>query len=58
LEWAFLLPRIENTGEPGRLYVKPDDRWEVNDVRQQHMELTEEMEKILRQPFSGEPQAS
>jgi arylsulfatase A-like enzyme len=53
LEWAFLLPMVDDSSEPGRLYVKPDDRWEVNDVRQQHMELTEEMEKILRQPFRG-----
>jgi arylsulfatase A-like enzyme len=44
-EWAFLLP-IQG-GEP-RLYVKPDDRWEINDVRQHHPELVEHLEQVLR----------
>jgi hypothetical protein len=41
-----------------RLYVKPDDRWEVNDVRPRNLELAEEMEagfKSLPSPgFAGE----
>jgi arylsulfatase A-like enzyme len=51
LEWAFLLPIQVPEGDPPRqpqLYVKPDDRWEINDVRQHHLELAEEMEKTLR----------
>ena len=45
-EWAFLLP----SGPPRapRLYVKPDDRWEVNDVLQHHQELAEGLERTLR----------
>jgi arylsulfatase A-like enzyme len=43
-EWAFLL----STSHPPRLFVKPDDRSEVNDVRQHHLELAEEMEQTLR----------
>jgi arylsulfatase A-like enzyme len=49
--WAFLLPLTAPSSEPERqaqLYVKPDDRWEVNDVRQHHLDLMEEMEKKLR----------
>jgi hypothetical protein len=30
------------------LYVKPDDRWEVNNVRQHHLELAERLEQTLR----------
>ena len=44
-EWAFLLPA---TAQPPRLYVKPDDRWEVNDVLHHHAELAEGLERTLR----------
>ena len=50
-DWAFLLPVASPPGEPARhaqLYAKPEDRWEVNDVRQHHLELVEELEKNLR----------
>jgi arylsulfatase A-like enzyme len=45
-DWAFLLP--QQTNRAPRLYVKPDDRWEVNDVLQHHQELAEQLEKTLR----------
>jgi len=50
-EWAFLLPIQVPEGDAPRapqLFVKPDDRWEVNDVRQHHLEFVEELEKALR----------
>jgi hypothetical protein len=50
-EWAFLFPVQTGEGGPSRasrLYVKPDDRWEVNDVRQHHLELAEHLELVLR----------
>ena len=57
LEWALLLP-LSTPAEDGprapQLFVKPADRWEVNDVRQQHPERVEEMEKLLRE-FSDVP---
>ena len=31
-----------------QLYVKPDDRWEVNNVLQHHLELGEHLEQTLR----------
>ena len=34
-----------------RLYVKPDDRWEVNDVRSRNQELAEEMEGEFRRVY-------
>jgi arylsulfatase A-like enzyme len=48
--WAFLLPgpSSEPSGRGPQLYVKPEDRWEVNNVVQHHQELAEEMEKTLR----------
>jgi arylsulfatase A-like enzyme len=51
LEWAFLLPVTsapDDRSRQPRLYVKPDDRWEVNNVRQHHLELAEKMEQTLR----------
>jgi arylsulfatase A-like enzyme len=50
LDWGFLLP-VATTAEaprPPQLYVKPDDRWEVNNVLQHHLELTEHLEQVLR----------
>src|SRR5262249_15327010 len=50
-EWAFLLPLRGEAGEPQRapqLYVKPDDRWELNDVIQHHPALAEHFEAVLR----------
>jgi arylsulfatase A-like enzyme len=50
-EWAFLLPVRSDAEDAGRslqLYVKPDDRWEVNNVVQHHLELVEQLERTLR----------
>jgi len=50
-EWAFLLPIRVPEGDAPRgpqLYAKPEDRWEVNDVRQHHLELADEFEQTLR----------
>jgi arylsulfatase A-like enzyme len=44
-EWALLATR---PGEgPARLFVKPDDSWEVNDVAAHHLELAEQLERAL-----------
>jgi arylsulfatase A-like enzyme len=50
-DWSFLLPVPPAPDGPPRLpqlYVKPDDRWEVNDVRQHHLDLAEHLEQTLR----------
>jgi arylsulfatase A-like enzyme len=49
-EWALVLPVVAADGEGHgpQLYVKADDRWEVNDVVQHHLELAEGLEKTLR----------
>jgi arylsulfatase A-like enzyme len=50
-EWSFLLPvrPAEADAERGpQLYVKPDDRWEVNNVVQHHLELADGLERTLR----------
>src|SRR5262249_97158 len=39
-EWGFVLPERAPPGDAPRgpqLYVKPDDRWEVNNVLQHHL---------------------
>jgi arylsulfatase A-like enzyme len=46
-EWAFLFS--EHGDDPPLLFRKPEDRWEVNDVRQQHLEWAEHLEATLRQ---------
>ncbi|HWG47070.1 MAG TPA: sulfatase-like hydrolase/transferase [Gemmataceae bacterium] len=50
-DWAFLLPVQASADAAVRspqLYVKPDDRWEVNNVLQHHPELVEQLERTLR----------
>jgi arylsulfatase A-like enzyme len=48
-EWGFLLPlAAEGEARGPQLYVKPDDRWEVNNVVQHHLELSDRLEKTLR----------
>lgn len=54
LDWALLVPRGVPPGDAPRLpqlYVKPDDRCEVNDVRQTHLDLAEGMEATLQAYF-------
>jgi arylsulfatase A-like enzyme len=49
--WSFLLPLAqasEVTPRAPQLYVKPEDRWEVNNVLQHHLELAEHLEQTLR----------
>ncbi len=57
-EWAIRTPRWtllcpiatppDDDPRPVLLFEKPDDRWEVNDVRSQHPDLAEELESQLR----------
>jgi len=48
--FALLLPIAQHPDDPRMpmLYVKPDDRWEANDVSTQHPEVLEELETKLR----------
>jgi arylsulfatase A-like enzyme len=49
-DWSFLLPAVPDPGgrRGPQLYVKPDDRWEVNNVLQHHLERAEALEQTLR----------
>jgi len=50
-EWTLLLPMQAVPGDPPRgaqLFVQPDDRWEINDLRQHNLELAEALERTLR----------
>src|SRR5439155_13304284 len=50
-DWALLLPVEPHPDDPPReplLFEKPDDRWEVNDLRSRNVETADEMEAVLR----------
>ena len=50
-EWALVLPGEQEPGDPPRatqFYSKPDDRWEVNNVLQHHLERAEAFEQTLK----------
>lgn len=70
-DWAFLVPQDTGSGSERpllrerQLYVKPEDRWEVNNVLQHHLEFADQLEQALRAfvnaPFCqahGSPSAS
>jgi arylsulfatase A-like enzyme len=49
-DFALLVPVRPADDDAGRLpqlYVKPDDRWEVNDVAQHHLEQIESLRRTL-----------
>lgn len=49
-EWAYLWPRKVPEGEMREplLFQKPDDRWEVNDLRARNVAVADELESILK----------
>jgi arylsulfatase A-like enzyme len=49
-EWAYLLPVKVPDGETREplLFEKPDDRWEVNDLRARNIERADELETELK----------
>ncbi|MCE9567725.1 MAG: sulfatase-like hydrolase/transferase [Planctomycetes bacterium] len=49
---AFVLPMKVPEGEKREplLFDKPDDRWEVNDMRARKIDLADELERKLREP--------
>jgi arylsulfatase A-like enzyme len=51
-EWALLVPTRVPAGDALReplLFEKPDDRWEVNDLRVRYIERADELEAKLRE---------
>jgi arylsulfatase A-like enzyme len=50
-EWAYLLPIRMPEGETRapQLFQKPDDRWEVNDLRARNIERAEELEAMVKE---------
>jgi arylsulfatase A-like enzyme len=58
-DWEYVLPAVVGAEGPDRgprLYVKVEDRWEVNDVVQHHLELAEGLEQTLRACVQGSRQ--
>lgn len=47
-QWAVLLPEEGNAKRPPQLYAKPEDRWEMNNLRQPNLDLAERLEETLR----------
>jgi arylsulfatase A-like enzyme len=51
-EWALVLPGEQEPSDPPRgpqLFSKPDDRWEMNNVLQHHLERAEAFEQTLKE---------
>jgi arylsulfatase A-like enzyme len=51
-EWALLVPARTPEGDAPReslLFAKPDDRWEVNDLRARNIEQADELEAKARE---------
>lgn len=49
--WTLLLPVRQAIDDPPRspqLFVKPDDRWELNNLLQQHLTFADRLEQTLR----------
>ena len=52
-----ILPVAVPASDPPRgpmYFVKPDDRWEVNDVRQHHLDRAEDLDRTLREFVTGQ----
>ncbi len=59
-QWGFVLPlqgEVEDAARSPQLYAKPEDRWEVNDVSQHHLELTEYFRQLLHEWAAATQQA-
>lgn len=57
-DWALLMPipaHEEHQERTVQLYVKPEDRWEINDVRHHQIEVSESLETTL-EAFVGATQ--
>jgi arylsulfatase A-like enzyme len=49
-EWTLIVPKEQDPADSPRarqLYVKPDDRWEVNNIADREFEKTDELEALL-----------
>jgi arylsulfatase A-like enzyme len=55
-EWAFLAA-VPGSDRPARLYRKPDDIWEVNDLAPRHPDECDRLAALLDAPSDKEPYA-
>jgi arylsulfatase A-like enzyme len=46
-EWSFVLPAGPSEEIVPRLYVRPDDHWEVNNVHQHHLDFADALTKAV-----------
>jgi len=53
-EWAFL-SAVPEAGQPARLYRKPDDLWEVNDLAPRHADECDRLAALLDDTAAKEP---
>jgi arylsulfatase A-like enzyme len=54
-DWTLITPgaATDDSATPSQLYVYPDDRWEMNDVRNLHPDLCAHLENELRRFISS-----
>ncbi|HZU38618.1 MAG TPA: hypothetical protein VFA18_22015, partial [Gemmataceae bacterium] len=51
-QWSFLMPvrqEVDDNPRPRQLYVRPDDRWELNDLMQHHLPLADHLAEVLHE---------
>lgn len=46
--WSLIVPLNRNNPRPVQLYRKPEDRWDMNNVYPQHIDVAEHLELTLR----------
>jgi arylsulfatase A-like enzyme len=56
-DWTFL-PAAPQTGAPQRLYRRPDDIWEVNDLAPRHPDECDRLAALLDNPTTNTPEPS
>jgi arylsulfatase A-like enzyme len=60
-QWAYLLPVHPHPDDDARqpvLFAKPDDRWEVNDLRPRNLETADDLDRQLREVLAIPGEAS
>ena len=57
-EWTYLHPLVvpdDDDPRPAKLFSRPDDRWEVNDVYGSHTDIADELAVRVQSLAGGPP---
>lgn len=56
--WSLTVPFTDLTGRPIQLYRKPEDRWDMNNVAKEHVDVAEHLELTLHRYLLWRAQGS